>query len=213
MINSSYWENEGANKKFTHELNPDWLKDVQLDSWVLDFGCGCGRVSKQLHEMGYTKTIGYDPSRSMISRAVKENPGPVYTSRKEDILKRKYNLVVCFALFTSCPEPENQMEIKNIIEKQTTSQACLYISDYLTAENAHYAARYEQKKLGIYGCFGSEDTAVFRHHDPYHFPQFFSAWEQLSKETRAGKTLNGNEINITQFFYKKGFSPTRSSRI
>ena len=204
MINSRYWEHEGANKNFTHEMNPAWLKDVPLDSWVLDFGCGYGRVSKQLYEMGYTKTIGYDPSRSMISRAAQENPGPAYTFRKEDILNQKYSLVVCFALFTSCPEPENQMEIKNIIEKQTARQAFLYISDYLTAENAHYTARYEQNKLGIYGCFGSKDTAVFRHHAPDHFSQLFSAWEQLSKETRAGKTLNGNEINISQLFYKKG---------
>jgi hypothetical protein len=71
-------------------------------------------------------------------------------------------------------------------------------------ENSHYAGRYEQNKLGIYGCFGSKDTAIFRHHDPDHFSQIFSAWKQLRKETRAGKTLSENQINITQLLYKKG---------
>lgn len=147
MINSNYWEQEGANKKFTHELTPGWIENVPLDSWVLDLGCGYGRVTKQLYETGYTKIIGYDPSKSMISRAVKENAGPTYTFRKEDTLNQKYSLVV---------------------------------------------------------CFGSKDTAIFRHHDPNHFSGLFSAWKQLRQETRAGKTLNGNQINITQFLYKKG---------
>ena len=204
MINSNYWEQEGANKKFTHDLSPGWIENVPLDSWVLDLGCGYGRITKQLYESGYANIVGYDPSRSMISRAVKENAGPTYTFRKDDILNHKYSLVVCFALFTSCPEPENQMELKNIIEKQAARKAYLYISDYLTSENAHYADRYEQNKRGIYGCFGSKDTAVFRHHDPDHFSQLFSAWKQLRQETRAGKTLNGNQINITQLLYKKG---------
>lgn len=44
----------------------------------------------------------------------------------------------------------------------------------------------------------------FRHHDPDHFSQIFSAWKQLRKETRAGKTLSENQINITQLLYKKG---------
>ena len=203
MINSIYWEQEGANKKFTHEISSDWIENVPLDSWILDLGCGYGRVTKQLYETGYRKIIGYDPSRAMISRAVKENTGPTYTFKKKDILNHEYSLVVCFALFTSCPEPKNQIELKNIIEKQTAGQANLYISDYLTSENAHYADRYEQNKLGIYGCFGSKDTAVFRHHDADHFSQLFSAWKQLRKETRAGKTLNGNKINLTQLLYKK----------
>jgi SAM-dependent methyltransferase len=125
-IKSKYWEQEGANKIFTHELSAGWIENVPLDSWVLDLGCGYGRVTKQLYETGYTKIIGYDPSRSMISRAVKENAGPTYTFRKDDILNQKYSLVVCFALFASCPEPENQMELKNIIEKQTARRAYLY---------------------------------------------------------------------------------------
>lgn len=202
-MNIDYWENEGATKTFTHELSLKWVEDIPVDSTVLDFGCGYGRITKQLHNLGFKNIIGYDPSSMMISRAIAENIGPNYTSQIEEVSKHKYGLIVCFALFTSCPEPEDQLEIKEIIEKQTFKNSCLYISDYFTSENPHYSQKYEQKELGIYGCFGNKETVIFRHHEQDHFSKLFSEWTQINSRTVTGKTLNGNKINMSQLLYKK----------
>lgn len=204
MINSKYWENEGAEKTFTHDLLHDWIKEIPLDANVLDLGCGYGRITKQLHNHGFINVVGYDPSKSMIQRAVVENQGPKYIYQIGDLLRQQYSLVICFALFTSCPEPELQSELKEIIQKQTSNSSWLYISDYLISENLHYSERYEQRKLGIYGCFGEKDTVIFRHHGDDHFSKLFSKWKQIKSRTVAGITLSGNMINITQLLYKKG---------
>ena len=203
-MNTEYWDKEGGTKVFTHELSSKWVEDIPLDSTVLDSGCGYGRITKQLHSLGFKNIIGYDPSRMMISRAIAENNGPKYTSQIGEVLKHKYGLVICFALFTSCPEPEGQLEIKETIEKQTVSTARLYISDYFTLENPHYFEKYEQKALGIFGCFGTKETVIFRNHEKDHFSKLFSEWTQINRRTLAGKTLNGNKINISQLLYKKG---------
>jgi SAM-dependent methyltransferase len=202
-MNTDYWDKEGATKIFTHELFPKWIGNISLDSAVLDFGCGYGRIAKQLYSLGFENIIGYDPSERMISRAIDENHGPRYTSQIGEVLKHKYGLVICFALFTSCPEPENQLAIKEIIEKVTFKNSYLYISDYLTSENSHYSEKYEQRKLGIFGCFGTKDTVLFRHHKKNHFAKLFLEWKQINRRTVPGKTLNGNKINISQFLYKK----------
>ena len=107
-------------------------------------------------------------------------------------------------MFTSCPEAEGQSEIKDLIEKLTFNASYLYISDYLTSENPHYSKRYEQKALGIYGCFGTKETVIFRHHEKDHFSKLFAEWTQINKRTVIGKTLNGNMINMAQLLYKKG---------
>jgi SAM-dependent methyltransferase len=203
-MNTDYWNREGAAKTFTHELFPKWVKDIPVDCTVLDFGCGYGRITKQLHSLGFENIIGFDTSSSMISRARAENKGPRYTSQIRNVLKHKYGLVICFALFTSCPDPEAQLEIKEIIDKQTSNTSCLYISDYLISENPHYSEKYEQKALGIFGCFGTIDTVLFRHHEKDHFSKLFSEWTLINRRTIAGKTMNGNKINMSQLLYKKG---------
>ncbi len=202
-MNPNYWNNEGATKTFTHELLQEWIEDIPLETNVLDFGCGYGRITRQLYDRGYKNIVGYDPSSTMISRAIVENFGPQYTSNVEDISQYSYGLVICFALFTSCPEPKAQDEIKKIIEEHTQIQSYLYISDYLTSINPHYSEKYLQRQLGIYGCFGSKETVIFRHHNDDHFSKLFSAWRQIYSRNIEGKTLNGNIINITQLLYKK----------
>ncbi len=202
-MNSKYWDNEGAAKTFTHGLSDEWINGIPRDMNVLDLGCGYGRITRKMFSYGFKNVLGYDPSKAMISRAVLENPGPRYTSDIEEITKQHYSLVICFALFTSCPEPDRQMEIKELIEKQTDNASCLYISDYLTSENPHYSKRYEQRELGLYGCFGTRGTVIFRHHQSDHFTKLFSGWKQIESRTVAGKTLNGNKINISQLLFEK----------
>lgn len=90
-----------------------------------------------------------------------------------------------------------------LIEDQTNNFSCLYISDYLTSENPHYSARYDQRQLGIYGCFGSSESAVFRHHEPDCLTLLFPEWNLVNIRTYGGKTLNGNDINMTQFLFKR----------
>ena len=202
-MNSHYWNNTGAQKTFTHKLCQQWLKSIPLETNILDFGCGYGRITKQLHTLGFKNIVGYDSSRAMLARALEENPGPQYTSKLEDISANSLDLVICFALFTSCPEPQGQQDIKKTIESLTRPSAHLYISDYLTSQNPHYAKRYEQKQLGIYGCFGDHNTAIFRHHPPDHFSTLFTGWKQIRTKNILGKTLHGNDIRIQQLLYKK----------
>jgi len=202
-MNKTYWDNVGVNKTFTHVVYDEWLQNIPFDTNILDFGCGYGRITKQLLDRGYKNIIGYDQSNQMIRKARAENRGPYYTTSIREISKQKFGLVICFALFTSCPKPEDQGNIKNTIESLTEESAYLYISDYFTSQNTHYSEKYEQKKLGIYGCFGDEQTVVFRHHKNEHFDSLFPRWSLICSRNLAGRTLNGNHINISQILYKK----------
>lgn len=203
MKNTQFWEQEGATKTFTHEIDKSWINPVNKTGKVLDFGCGYGRVTQHLFQLGFEDIIGYDTSISMLKRAHIENPGPNYISTIKELDETEFDLIICFALFTSCPLDAEQTELLQCINSYSKKGTLIYLSDYLIDDNPHYLKRYSEQQCGIYGCFGSEEAAIFRHHSSDHFDRLFSGWKKCETRKVEGKTLNGNPIVITQIIFEK----------
>ena len=202
--NIKYWQNEGAQKTFTHEIEMEWIENINKASQILDLGCGYGRITTELYKKGFENIIGFDPSVPLIERAINENPGPVYTADEKIFERIHFDLIICFAIFTSCPANEEQAELKKLIDMHTIDGALIYISDCITADNPHYNERYEERKLSTYGCFASGENGIFRHHELNHFDDMFSNWTKLKEHKVDSKTFNRNDIIISQYLYKKG---------
>ena len=202
MKNTKYWNSEGLQKIFTHPLCPEWIARLDKNFSVLDLGCGYGRLTPDLMREGFSTIYGYDFSAPMIERAVLENPGAAYTSSAEDLSGMSFDLIVCFALFTSCPDTSAQIDLVSLINRLSCENGWLYISDYNTHDNPNYRDRYKQRRLNIYGCFSS-GNAVFRHHEPGHFDRLMVGWDRLEERLLGSQTLNGNNVNVHQYLYKK----------
>ncbi len=202
MLNTEYWNNEGVQKVFSHPVNAEWLTGLGRETSILDFGCGYGRLTSELKKEGFNNLFGYDFSNPLIERAKRENPGPLYTSNVTELSGKTFDLILCFALFTSCPSANGQAKLVSLINSLAKESTLLYISDYQTDDNPNYNERYEQQELNIYGCFKS-GSAIFRHHKFGHFDNLFFAWRKLKDEMLSGKTMNGNKIVIHQYLYKK----------
>ena len=202
MQNTEYWNNEGVQKIFTHPICSEWIENLDRKSSILDLGCGYGRLTPSLRREGFFRIFGYDFSTPMIEHAIRENPGATYTSCVEALSGKFFDLILCFALFTSCPSSDDQHNLVTLINALTQENAHLYISDYETNDNPNYKERYEQKKLNTYGCFTS-GNAVFRHHGPGHFDTLLPNWKRLVERKLFSKTLNGNNITVHQYLYVK----------
>jgi SAM-dependent methyltransferase len=202
MQNTDYWNNEGVQKVFTHPICSEWIKNLDRKSSVLDLGCGYGRLTPSLRQEGFSCIFGYDFSAPMIERAIREYPGATYTSSVEALSGKPFDLILCFALFTSCPSCNKQVELVSLINNLSQESALLYISDYETRDNPNYFDRYKQRRLNIYGCFSS-GNAVFRHHEPGHFDALMTGWTRIKDRSLSSETLNGNYIIVHQYLYKK----------
>lgn len=202
MLNKEYWSGEGALKTFTHPLLSGWMDGFDRTSSVLDAGCGYGRLTPELKTYGFDDISGFDFSRPLIERALKENPGAFYTCDPHALEGRQFGLVLCFALFTSCPVTRDQADLISWLNSLTPDGAFLYISDYETSDNPDYENRYNQRELGVYGCFRS-GKGIFRHHESGHFDALLAGWFKVDERTLESTTLNGNAIRIHQYLYRK----------
>lgn len=200
--NKKFWQGEGVRKTFTHRLNKDWLRWINGRHTVLDVGCGYGRLTPDLKALGVESIVGYDISPDLIERAVKENPGACYLSDTREMLGKDFDLVLCFAVFTSCPADDDQQALVHLIESVTKSGAHLYISDYEMRDNPSYLKRYHEKKLNILGCFES-GGGRFRHHEQSHFETLFSNWYKLEEAKVSAQTMNGNPIQVRQYLLQR----------
>lgn len=200
--NTTYWNNEGACKTFTHAIDSDWLNDLHHIHQVLDFGCGYGRLTPDLFTLGPISLDGYDFSEPLIHRAKQENPGPTYSSHLNDFQTKKYDLITCFAVFTCCPADEEQLDIVTWLNSVTSVGSYLYISDYIIEENPAYHNRYHEQELGIYGCFRS-GMATFRHHPRGHFERILPAWHKVKAQVLTSHSLHGNSVAIHQYLFTK----------
>ncbi len=198
----SYWQREGASKSFTHPLPEEWLATIDRGARVLDFGCGYGRLTPVLRAAGFRSIDGYDPSPELVARAARENPEADYTSQLDSLRDRFYGLVLCFAVFNCMPQPDIQSSAVRFIDSVTRPGSALCLSDYLMEDNPHYSERYAQAGSGIRGCFRSGE-ASFRHHEKGHFERLFSAWTKQDERSVPGRTMNGTEVTIRQWLFRK----------
>lgn len=202
MRNTEYWKNGGAKKIFSHPVCPDWLAGLDNKAAILDLGCGYGRLTPILRENGFTGITGYDPSLPLIERALRENPGATYTSDVSSLSSQAFDLILCFALFTSCPLDAEQNELTALINTVSHIKTRLYISDYETQDNPLYFERYEECKHGIYGCFAS-GPAFFRHHAHGHFDALLPGWKKMRETAFEGASLHNNAVTIHQYLFEK----------
>jgi len=199
---AEYQSTENAQRKYTHPLDYDWMKNFNSVSAVLDFGCGYGRLTPKLIDYGFSTVVGYDISVPLIHQAFFENSETSSNNELLQLTRSSFDLVICFALFGSCPSVDDQLKLAAFISNHTNPNAYLYISDYETVDNPNFKDLYEQRQLDTYGCFESSGK-IFRHHEPGHFENLFFDWEKLKDRPLPSTNSNGGQITIHQYLFQK----------
>jgi SAM-dependent methyltransferase len=74
-------------------------KYTNTDSFILDVGCGTGRISNALYELGYKNIIGIDFSRDMLrnARQLNNDISYLYNDAREMIIK---DTAIDFCIFS-----------------------------------------------------------------------------------------------------------------
>jgi len=204
-----YWDSLAADKVFTHPLNLKKIKSIIIpDQNILDYGCGYGRLSQQLWEIGFKNILGVDVSPKMIERGKRLFPHlnlqilDIEIRFSED---SSFNLVLLFSVLTCIPTNKGIEGLMNNIHRILSPGGYLYISDTLIQSNRRNVQRYQQyqQEFGIYGVFRLTDGGVFRHFYIPEIQEFTSKFEPISIDYLRVRTMNNHPARGFQYLSRK----------
>ena len=117
----SYWSAVARDKTFTHPFRADlFATAVTRDAAVLDMGCGYGRLTGELHEAGWTCTVGADSAEGMITLAREQHPDLDFTllaGRTLPWRRATFDAILLFSVLTCIPDRAQEQELLDEIRR------------------------------------------------------------------------------------------------
>lgn len=209
MNEKEYWNMVANEKKFNTPFQMDLFKKyVDLDKKILDYGCGYGRVLKELYDHGYNNLLGVDFSSEMIHRAKELYPYIDFNLIDGDTLNfddESFDSIVLVAVLNCIHEEEKQVRLMKELYRVLKRDGIIYVNDFLLNQSDMYLERYDEykEKYKSYGVFETVDGGIFKH---LSMPSFFNLLKNYRcEETKTLKytTMNGHTANGIYYIGKK----------
>jgi ubiquinone/menaquinone biosynthesis C-methylase UbiE len=200
-----YWNKVAREKEFTHPINMSLLQThLSLNSKILDYGCGYGRICHELAEAGYTHIVGIDSSTEMIQRGHEQYPDlslEVLPNSGLDYPDNCFDAVLLIAVLTCIPTDAGQQSLLNELKRILRPNGLIYISDYVLQDDARNEKRYQQyeEEFETYGVFRLPEGTVVRHHSTAWIHTLTSSFETLDLVYPDVVTMNGHKAKAFQY--------------
>ncbi|MFM9985937.1 MAG: class I SAM-dependent methyltransferase [Flavobacteriales bacterium] len=204
-----YWDSVAEQKTFTHKLDHALLGNcVQTDSHILDYGCGYGRIVKELLDLGYTNVVGFDTSKELVKRGKRDGNLPLYHIENPvglSVAENSLDCVLLFAVLTCIPSNKGQKELMNLLYSKLKPNGILYISDYYLQHDITEVGKYEflEGDEQNFGVFHLAEGVVFRHHTKEWISELTANFNMLEEHQVTVKTMNGHEARAFQLILRK----------
>jgi SAM-dependent methyltransferase len=207
---TSYWNSVAHIKQFTHPLNEALVnKYIKADDYILDYGCGYGRITGILFNAGFKNIVGVDTSSRLIERGKQLNPGIKLLAIENPLAMpfsdAYFDVIILFAVLTCIPSNDGQKELISLLQSKLKNGGIIYISDYYLQEETSEVSRYEyfnDDPLN-YGVFTLPEGATFRHHTKEWIKELLQDLEILEEVPTQVKTMNGNSAMAFQIIARK----------
>ena len=206
---TDYWNSVAQNKLFTHPIDIKWMRNYEnKESVIIDYGCGYGRIVKELMKHGFSNVKGFDSAVKLINRGRNDGLENIFHIDTLDDLPCRDNSVDCFLLFavlTCIPSNSAQSNLISILRNKLKPDGIIYISDYYLQLNSIEMERYEylNDDKQNYGIFKLQEDVIFRHHTKEWINILLKDFKILEETLIDVKTMNGNQAEAFQMIVSK----------
>lgn len=107
---------------------PDMLTRHVRGTTALDFGCGAGRSTRFLKNLGY-EVLGVDISEAMLRKAIERDPHGQYlrvqSTDLTQLAARRFDLILCAFTFDNIPSEEGRANLFAQLRERLTTHGCI----------------------------------------------------------------------------------------
>ncbi len=196
-----------ADKKFSTPLPDDsFLKNLDRNIRILDFGCGHGRLISLLNLHGFKNITGVEDAPGLLNHAKNTHPYAEIIRLSEWIFpKSHFDLVFCLGVL-GCIHPEKDLIL--ILEKiydSMKSAAIFYVEDFLLNGHEPYSSRYKSGngKFEKFGIWRHRSGILIRHFNENELLNLLKKWQILEKKNLKFTTMNGHQSKGIKLILKK----------
>lgn len=206
---TKYWDSVSQTKTFTHPINSaQLLKYVSATDKIVDFGCGYGRLVKELTDQKFKNVTGFDTSKELINRGQQNGINTIFHFNDIATLPVDNNSADCFLLFavlTCIPSNHAQKRLINTLSSKLKPNGIIYISDYYLQDDLSEVKRYEYLNgdQNNFGTFTLPEGATFRHHTKEWIEELTKDFKMKESTIIDVKTMNGNSAKAFQLIIQK----------
>lgn len=208
---NQYWDSVANTKTFTHPLDFHLIDQLfTKDFSILDYGCGYGRICKELESAGFHSITGVDSSRELIKRGKSIHPTlklqHISSPSELENSTERYDAIILFAVLTCIPSNTGQKELIRTLSHLLKPKGLIYISDYYLQNSKEEVKEYQYLNgdQNNYGTFSLPEGATFRHHTQEWIMELIKDFKIVSHKMVDVKTMNGHSAEAFQMVVSKG---------
>ncbi|KAF3361658.1 tRNA (Cmo5U34)-methyltransferase [Chlamydiales bacterium STE3] len=161
----------GTEQNIKNALNLDkFTTFLNLNSSILEYGCGDGHLLNSLITKGYSNLIGYDFSISMVERGRNLYPECDLRFLKEKgkipLQNESIDAVILATVLCCIPDTQKQLQLLVEIFRILKPKGILYLTDFIISNDPRAKGCYEQgwQEYGEWGLYSIHSHHLIRHH-------------------------------------------------
>ncbi|HDM8045205.1 TPA: class I SAM-dependent methyltransferase [Vibrio campbellii] len=140
----SEWDSVADLVNFNLQISAnDFVAAVPFESKVLDFGCGYGRMTKEILELGYREVIGIDSSQEMVNRGLSECPELDLRHLSTEVLPfsdGEFDSILLCAVLTCIPEQSSRNHVLKELHRVLKPQGIIYLAEFCSDQSLRFVS-------------------------------------------------------------------------
>lgn len=140
----SEWDSVAIQVNFNLQISVnEFVEAVPFDSKILDFGCGYGRITKQLSQLGFSEVVGIDSSKEMVNRGLSECPELDLRHLSTDVYPfsdGEFDSIVLCAVLTCIPEQSYRHRVLSELHRVLKPQGVIYLAEFCSGESLRFVS-------------------------------------------------------------------------
>lgn len=168
--NSTYWGENTQSMVFTTPLpSKDIMGCIPKNSFILDFGCGYGRIVEYIEKLGYSNYLGIDISNDLVLRAKQYHPNYNFeVASLKDLIRRnmRFDVIIIMGVIENIFESSDRNIFVKELFELLNGDGIVYLETFLLDDLVHKEKYiFAQKNGYLYGTLILNDGNLILFHD------------------------------------------------